>query len=295
MNESVYPLRFTIANRMLFSVNLGVAHINAFGKVTTDDIGDLIPDQWSAHLDGYLLHSVQVNRELPTLQRTEHQIQYVLARYNHYRTDLTGSFDDFLQTKASKTRSTLRRKVRKFAEAGKDGQLDWREYHTPDELESFFALALPLARTTYQARLFEGALPDTAAFRAESQALASSGQLRCYLLFLDQVPVAYLYSPIEDRTAIYAYLGYDESVSMLSPGTVLQYLVHERLFSDPDVDWFDFTEGDGAHKALFATDRLTSCNILCLQDSFRNRMLARLHDLWNRLISQIKQAVAKAS
>ena len=293
MTTSVYPLRFTVANRTLCSVNLRVAHINGFGKATTDNFGSLLPDQCPTDLDGYLLHSVQVASELPVLQRSEPTIQYVLARYTHYRTDLTGSFEDFLKTKASKTRSTLRRKVRKFAEAGKDGELDWREYHGPKDLETFFKLALPLAQTTYQARLFEGALPDTPEFREESRQLASSGQLRCYLLFLNGAPVAYLYSPIENRTAIYAYLGYDESVSVLSPGTVLQYLVHERLFSDPDVDWFDFTEGDGAHKALFANDLSPSINLLCLRDTLRNRALTQLHSHWGRSLERVKRFLEK--
>jgi CelD/BcsL family acetyltransferase involved in cellulose biosynthesis len=244
-------------------------------------------------LDGYLLHAIQVKDALPALQRQDGQVRYNLANYIHYRTDLTGSFEDFLKTKASKTRSTLRRKIKKFAEAGRDGELEWSEYHRPEELARFFELALPLARTTYQAKLFDGALPDTSAFYDQSYLLAAQGQLRCYLLFLNQAPVAYLYLPIEERTAIYTYLGYDEELSALSPGTVLQYLVHEHLFADPDVDWFDFTEGDGSHKALFATERITSCNILCLRDNFRHRMLVKLHMYWNRMIFRIKQQMGK--
>lgn len=293
MTVSIYPLRFTLANRTLLSANLHIVHINGFGGITTDNFDTFLPSQWPTDLDGYLLHAVQVTQGLPAVQRRGNQLRYILAYYTHYRTDLTGSFDDFLKTKASKTRSTLRRKLKKFTEAGKNEELEWCEYHRPEELARFFELALPLARTTYQARLFDGALPDTAAFREESYSLAALGQLRCYLLFLDQTPVAYLYSPIEDRTAIYAYLGYDEAVSALSPGTVLQYLVHESLFADPDVDWFDFTEGDGPHKALFATERLTCCNVLCLRDTFRRRMLVRLHASWNRMIDRFKQFLRK--
>ena len=293
MTVSIYPLRFTIANRTLFSPDLCISHINGFERITTDNFRSFLPAQWPRDHDGYLVHAVQVTRKLPVLQRSGKQIQYTVSKYTHYRTDLTGNLDDFLKTKTSKTRSTLRRKLRKFREASKDGELTWGEYHRPEQLARFFDLALPLARATYQAQLFDGALPDNADFLEESHSLALMGKLRCYLLFLNQTPVAYLYSPIEDRTAIYAYLGYDEAVAALSPGTILQYLVHESLFEDPEVDWFDFTEGDGSHKALFATEKLTCCNILCLQDTLRNRVLVKAHAFWNQMVSRIKEMLGK--
>ena len=297
--SAAYKLRFSIGSRTLLAPTLNLVHINALGRASTDSFHEQVPSLWSQDVDGYLLHSVSIAGKLPDIAFPNGRIEYLLQRYFHYRADMTTGFEDFLQKKSSKTRSTLKRKVKKFTSANKAKTLEWGEYRTPPEIDEFFTLALPLAQATYQAKRFQGALPDSEAFKEHAADLAAAGQLRAYLLFLDQRPVAYLYSPLECRTAVYAYLGYDAEIAGLSPGTVLQYLVHERLFSDPDVDWFDFTEGDGAHKALFATEKHSCINVLCVSDTWRNRILIRCHYCWNRAIETGKrllerQTVARA-
>ncbi|PLW81523.1 GNAT family N-acetyltransferase [Kineobactrum sediminis] len=293
MTNSPSKLRFSLANRTLFAMKLNLLHINALGRASTDNFRALLPAAWAQDVDGYLLHSVTLASEPPDLVFDHGQIQYVLQRYSHYLTDMSIGFEDFQKIKSSKTRSTLRRKIRKFTEANKDQTLDWREYRTPIDVDIFLELAQPLAQATYQAKLFEGALPNSPEFKEHSRHLAAAGRLRCYLLFLDQSPVAYLYSPIDHRTAVYAYLGYDAAKAGLSPGTVLQYLVHESLFADADVDWFDFTEGEGSHKALFATEQVSCVNILCLVDTWRNRALIKVHSYWNRAIDELKRLLRK--
>jgi len=81
----------------------------------------------------------------------------------------------------------------------------------------------------------------------------AAGAGRGWILFLDGAPIAYLYSPIRDGAVIYEYLGYDPAHRDLSVGTVLQYLVLERLFAEGGFSVFDFTEGGGQHKEMFAT------------------------------------------
>ncbi|WP_116364726.1 GNAT family N-acetyltransferase [Parahaliea mediterranea] len=289
MNSTRFSLRFTVANRTLVSWPLRIIHLSAFELDKGHLANQLLPQHWPTSTDGFLLHGVPATDQPPTLQRTAHGLCYHLPSYTHYRTDLRSSFEDFLQLKSSKTRSTLRRKVRKFVEASISNEIDCREYHSPEAVDEFFRLAGPLAQRTYQAQLFDGALPLDTAFRSSAKALASMGALRCYLLFMDDVPAAYLYAPLQERTAIYAYLGYDKQLSRLSPGTVLQYLVHERLFSDPEVDWFDFTEGEGAHKALFASEQYERRNQLYLRDSWYYRVLLWAHYRWDQLVERIKR------
>ena len=103
---------------------------------------------------------------------------------------------------------TLRRKRRKFEEAS-GGELDLRTYHSPDEMDEFVRLALPLSQRTYQARLLDAGLPDSETARAEMRELAWQDRVRAFLLFLDGKPVAYLYLPIERDTLVYAHLGHD--------------------------------------------------------------------------------------
>ena len=81
-----------------------------------------------------------------------------VQRYHRHYIAMQGGFDAYLSRFSGKTRSTLRRKRRRFAEAD-GGALDVRCYRSETEIAKFLTLAGPLARRTYQARLLDAALP----------------------------------------------------------------------------------------------------------------------------------------
>src|SRR3546814_19032209 len=89
--------------------------------------------------------------------------------------------------------------------------------------------------------------------------------MRCWLLFVDDGPISYLYSPAEGDTLIYAHLGYDPAFSEFSPGTVLQLEAMRDLMGAGRFRLFDFTEGDGQHKRQFGTGTLECVDLLLLQ------------------------------
>jgi CelD/BcsL family acetyltransferase involved in cellulose biosynthesis len=295
-STGTYDLKFTIASRTILSKRLNVVHWPAFGRANWDNFIDRLPAPAQGDIDGYVVHSLETDKTLPSTSTRDGKILYVAETYPRYLTRLEGSFEDFLAGMSGKSRSTLRRKARKFAKAdgGADiDDIDWRQYDTPAGISDFLDLAAPLAKRTYQARLFDGALPDDGAFRQDALKLAQEGRVRAYLLFLEGEAVAYLYTPLEDRAFIYAYLGFDEAHAALSPGTVLQFLVHEKLFEEKPADWFDFTEGEGAHKSQFANRRYDCATIICLDNSLRNRLLVVLHRLWNGAIEGLKKLAEK--
>lgn len=293
MKTSGYDLKFTVASRTLFSRKLCIVHWDAFGKATSSNFPQLLPSPDGQPIDGYLVHSVEIAGAIEPTGDNNAYLLYVLQEYPRYITRFTGSFEDFLGTKSAKTRATLRKKVRNFAKAGEVDEVVWHTYSTPDEIADFMKLAIPLAKRTYQARLFDGALPDSREFLEQSIQSAENSSLKAYLLFLNGNAVAYLYAPIRDGAMIYAYLGYDEEVANLSPGTVLQFLVHESLFKEQSVLYFDFTEGDGAHKALFATEQTRCCNILYLKNTLENRCLVGAHRRWNKSVEFLRDMAGK--
>lgn len=192
--------------------------------------------------------------------------------YARHYIDIRPGFDAYMAQFSSKTRATLKRKARKLADLG-GGALDVRSFHRPEQLDAFFADALALSEQTYQARLLDAGLPGNAAFRAEAQRLATADDLRAYILYLDGRAVAYLYLPVVDDVLIYAYLGYDQAQAGLSPGTVLQMHALEALFAENRFRYFDFTEGDGAHKALFGTHQVQCATVFLLKPGVGNRAL----------------------
>lgn len=192
--------------------------------------------------------------------------------YRRYYIDMANSFDAYFARFSSKTRSTLNRKRRKLA-AESGGQLDIGEYRSPQEIADFLELALPLSRLTYQARLLDAGLPESDAARTEMLERAQEDRLRAYLLFMGGRPVSYLYLPIDNGVISYAFLGYDPDVAALSPGTVLQLEALERLFAERKYRYFDFTEGEGAHKQLFGTDSAAACSFFLLKGTAVNHLL----------------------
>ena len=192
--------------------------------------------------------------------------------YERHYIDMTGSNDDYLARFSGKTRSTLRRKRRKM-ESESGGSLDLRLYSRPEEMDEFVHHAVPLSRITYQARLLDAGLPESEIARAEMRELAWQDRVRAFLLFLNGEPVAYLYLPVIGETLVYAYLGYDPAHANLSPGTVLQMAALESLFAEQRYRYFDFTEGEGAHKRLFGTRSAPCASFLLLRPTLANRAL----------------------
>jgi CelD/BcsL family acetyltransferase involved in cellulose biosynthesis len=191
--------------------------------------------------------------------------------YRRHYIDMGQSFAEYMAGFSGKTRSTLRRKARKLADEA--GGYTVSEHRTPAEIEVFLAAALPLSAKTYQARLLDAGLPDTAEACQTMLAAAEADRMRCFLLHAGGEAVAYLALPVTGQTLVYAHLGYDPAWSRLSPGTVLQMDALERLFGEARYRWFDFTEGDGAHKELFGTGHAACSSLVLLKPTLGNRTL----------------------
>lgn len=230
---------------------------------------------------GYLLKGLAAPLDAAAFANRPGWFHRVLREYPRHFVDMTTSFDDYLAKFSGKTRSTLKRKVRKFQDLS-GGTIDWREYRSKDELAAFLPLATELSAKTYQERLLDAGLPDTGAFRTKALDLAAQGDVRAYLLFLNAKPVSYLYLPLAGTCAVYAYLGYDPAFAEHSPGTVLHLLATERLFADPAVAMFDFTEGAGQHKQLFATHTKQCVDVVLMKSTPSMRALTAAHAAFTR-------------
>lgn len=264
-------VRFLLGDRPVFAATRMLVPV-AYGLDAILRDAPLVAAPLTDAADGYRLQSApigriaQLGRDFPGLIASQPQI------YARHYIDMATGHDGYLAQFSSKTRATLKRKMRKLADAG-GGSLDIRSYHRPDQIDAFFAAALPLSEQTYQARLLNSGLPCNDAFRAEAHRLAGSNNLRAYILFLQGRAIAYLYLPVEDDVLIYAYLGYDQASAHLSPGTVLQMHALEQLFAEQRFRYFDFTEGDGAHKMLFGTDQVQCATVFLLKPTLANRAL----------------------
>lgn len=271
MSYSVVPIKFVIGSRKLMtvprqlvSVSFGLDHL----------VSGAMPEFPAAddNADGYRVLSAPQSAVDDILARHPGHIIGGFQAYQRYYIDMAGDFAGYLARFSSKTRSTFNRKRRKLAELS-GGTLDLREYNRPDQIAEFMEHAVPLSRRTYQTRLLDAGIPESAQAVAAMCELAQADSLRAYLLFLDGKAISYLYLPIENGIISYAFLGYDPDYAQLSTGTVLQLEAMERLFAESRYRYFDFTEGQGAHKAMFGTDSVAACSFFLLKPSATNRLL----------------------
>jgi CelD/BcsL family acetyltransferase involved in cellulose biosynthesis len=280
------PLRFQVGARTMFSVKRRLVRIGlSLGEAMAGGTPELPALGRADH--GYLITSLREDRLAEVTAQHPDMLVLVRQRYSRRYADLSGSFEAYLATFSGKSRSTLRRKVRKFAETS-GGALDIRGYQSPEEIAEFQTLARRVSAKTYQEKLLDAGLPDDPGYKAEMIRAAALGEARAWLLFVGNEPVSYLYAPADGDTLIYAYLGYDPEWARHSPGTVLQVEAMKHIIEEGRFRRFDFTEGDGQHKRQFATDGIACVDLLLLRKTPGNYLLAGALAAFDRCVGFAK-------
>ena len=272
-------LRFAIGARVLGSVEFQALAPNChFVDLGTDPNSPAPPlHRLRNGIEAAIIRGHPIDAPLRMVTVLPNCIRYVPAHYRRHYIDLSLSFAEYVKKFSAKTRSTLQRKVRKFASIS-GGSTDVREYRSAIELREFYSLARGVSKKTYQERLLDAGLPASDEFLTEMERRAEIDSVRAYLLFLNGSPAAYLYLPADDGGILtYAFLGYDPAWRQWSPGTVLHYLALERLFAEHRFRLLDFTEGDNATKELFSTGSIACADILYFRRSLANLALVVGH------------------
>lgn len=258
-------------------------------QACSGEIPDLPPLPEGA--DGYLIASLPAEQLQSLLERRPELAAFVRQHYGRSYASLDGSFEDYLESFSSRSRSTLKRKVRKLAEAS-GRKLDVRLYRSPDEVEEFYRHARAVSAKTYQEKLLDAGLPEGEEFLAEMRDQARRDDMRGWILFLAGEPISYLYAPAEGKTLIYAYLGYDPDHAALSPGSVLQFEAMRQLMAEGRFALFDFTEGEGQHKRLFGTGSVECVDLLLVRRTIPNLVAGNLLNGFDAAVALSKRILA---
>jgi len=279
-----YPLKFQVGARTLFAIDRPLIRIaytlDGAGAAETPKLPQL------GEAAGYVVTSIP--ESLIGGLRNGDLLVHVRQRYMRYFADFSGGFDAYMAHFSSKSRATLKRKLKRYAELS-GGAIDVRCYRTADEMPAFVDAASAVSRRSYQHRLLDAGLPDEDAARADMSKLAAADQVRAFLLFRHGRATAYLYMPAADGTLIYAYLGYDPDEAELSPGTVLQVEAIRMLTEEGRYGRLDFTEGEGQHKRLFSTGGIACADVLLLRPTMGNRLLIGALQGFDSAVARLKQ------
>ncbi len=280
---------FTLGSRRLLRVPRDLA---TWSFTLEDVLAGALPPSPPSGRDGVRILSAPTERLTEVTARFPGFVAGGQLDYRRHYIDMSSSFADYMARFSGKTRSTLRRKAKKLAE--ETGGYTVTEHRSPAQIETFLDAALPLSARTYQARLLDAGLPDTAEARRAMLEAAEADRMRGFLLHAGGEAIAYLSLPVTGTTLVYAHLGYDPAWARLSPGTVLQMDALEQLFGEARYRWFDFTEGDGAHKAMFGTHSAGCSSLLLLEPTLANRTLLGARDAFDAGISGAKVLAARS-
>lgn len=240
--------------------------------------------------DGFLVNSLPERWLGPLTAEHERLRPFVRQRYRRSYAALDGGFEAWLGGLSAKSRSTLKRKVRRLAERS-GGALDLRQYRSPAEVDDFHRHARAVSATTYQERLLDAGLPGGAEALDRMRWLAERDLMRGWVLFVDGRPASYLYAPAEGDTLLYSHLGYDPAYAELSPGTVLQFEAMRQLMEEGRFALFDFTEGEGQHKLQFGTGTVECVDLLLLRPGPANWLTGHLLNGFDQAVAAAKRTV----
>jgi len=158
------------------------------------------------------------------------------------------------------------------------------------QVDVFLSAGEFISRKTYQWKIGQR-LENDAVTRRRYVRAAESGTLRCYLLFLNHKPIAFLRGFIIDDTYRYETPGFDPEYSRLSPGTALLLFALDDLMRNTACRVFDFGEGGDAvgYKKQFGNQ----CqNALTIDVAAPHRWYPRTLLIIQRIVNKTKNAVS---
>jgi hypothetical protein len=248
---------FTIGKRLLFSfpvrqtVLFGSSILGQLDQATIAEFIRIIIDEFDFDLMSFgeiisdsPLHNAIVNFNrgmIVTRPSRKHSFRWLIK--------LPATFDEYLISLGSVTRNSVVRKLKKFQ---RDFQFDFRVVHLPEQIDKFLLEGEAISRTTYQWGIGQRLYNDEPTRKHYTQ-LAKNGQLRCYMLYINGQPSAFLRGELADNLYYYETPGFDPKFQNASPGIVLLMWAIRDLIENTPCEIFDFGSGgsDNDYKSHF--------------------------------------------
>ncbi len=195
--------------------------------------------------------------------------------------DFPDDFDAYLQTLKSKTRQSIKRKMRKLENKF---SLDLEIITKTKDIERFLQEGEKISRTTYQWNVGQKLRNDEET-RSKFASQCERGILRCYLLSINGRPGAFLRGTIENGIYNYETPGFDPEFRKDSVGNVMLMYAVRELIENTNCKVFDFGTGgdETGYKSTFGT-RSIDCTYIELgrRTSFRANIVAGLQYTLNK-------------
>lgn len=181
--------------------------------------------------------------------------------------DLPDTCEEYWSKFNSKTRSTLRRKLKQFGECRLE--LINRPFQIPD----FLINAQKVAMRSWQSDLLGLRIHNDEFEMQMLTFLASQNALRAYLLWQEDTPVSFCIGTQYNGVFHYEEVGYDRDYAKKSPGQILVIRMLEEMYEQHRPSVFDFGGGDAEYKRQFGTRISESGHVWLLRPGVRSRLI----------------------
>jgi CelD/BcsL family acetyltransferase involved in cellulose biosynthesis len=273
-SPAVENLSFCFGGREIAKLRLSAVILDVPVFQWSSNLDEAAPS-WSVFPEGTeaaVIAAQPIELPPPRLAILPSALRCTTSPTTRYYVEIRGTFAEYLKKFSAKQRYNLLREVRKFNESC-GGQIDWRVFLSADEIREFYRHGNQIFANSWKLELggpgLSGTVPE-----AEAVHLAERGLAHGYVLFHEGKPVAYVFCRVHCEQLIYTHIGYDQKYAKLSPGTVLLYLILERLFAEQQFERLDFGEGTLGYKAFFSTHSIRCVRVIYLRRTLRNFVIA---------------------
>jgi hypothetical protein len=195
---------------------------------------------------------------------------HCLIPYLHCSFSVPPKTDNLYRRISSKSRNTLRRQAKKILQ-DHDGEIQFKSFQSPADLEVMTRDVEEVARKTYQRGLGVG-FKDNQEIRVRLCLAARKGWLRSYVLYVCGKPSAFWVGTLYRGTHHLDFLGYDPTFESYSLGTFLLTKVLEEQCGN-GVGIVDFGYGEEAYKQRFGDSRWNEATVRIFAPSMRGLVL----------------------
>jgi hypothetical protein len=199
---------------------------------------------------------------------------YFPAFNDHWVMRLPDTYAELLRQKSSHIRNNIKRNSKRLQNTLGNG-ITVKHFRNPNDLEFVLGEIETIARKTYHRGLQVGFVNDDETRQRMTQ-YANQGQLRVYILYAGEKPIAFWTGFLRRRTFFTWTTGYDSDHSEARPGLFLLQRLFEGLCNEKVADELDFGSGDADYKRDWGDQNRRQVSVFVFAPTLRGAFLNML-------------------
>lgn len=194
------------------------------------------------------------------------------ASYKRRLCDLSEGFDAYLESLSAKSRQSMKRSLRRF-ETQFDGRFGIEVHQDATDVAQFLERVEEVSERTYQGRMLGLAVTRNGFIGNKAIEGARLGYTRCYLLTVDQKPVAWRIGLVSGGVFCSHHVGYDPDFEDWHPGVLMHlYSVRHMAEVSGDAQLMDLLYGDNDFKRRASNRSRDEQNYYLFPRTFRGAL-----------------------